>query len=99
MRLGERYGRRSALFIGVMLLLAGCATASPVAVQPASPGFLLGVVHGVIAPFSFVASLFNEDVAIYSVPNRGSWYDFGFLLGVGAFSGSAAAGKSRIRRR
>jgi hypothetical protein len=33
-----------------------------------------------------IAHLFDASVTIYAVPNNGGWYDFGFLLGVGAFS-------------
>jgi hypothetical protein len=50
-------------------------------------GFFGGLWHGIIAPFSFIASLFNSDVAVWAVNNNGGWYAFGFVLGVGGFSG------------
>jgi hypothetical protein len=59
------------------LALAACAT------QPFEyegfplPGFWYGLLHGLIAPFAFVGSLFRDDVRIYAYPNGGVWYDFG----------------------
>lgn len=60
-------------------------------------GFLFGFVHGFIAPISFIASLFMDDVAVYAVNNSGGWYDFGFLLGIGGFSGGIFGGTRRRR--
>ena len=50
-------------------------------------GFWGGLWHGIIAPVSFVISLFMEDVAVYAVNNNGGWYDFGFVLGAGILFG------------
>ena len=50
-------------------------------------GFWGGLLHGIIAPISFIISLFKEDVAIYAVNNNGGWYDFGFVLGAGILFG------------
>ena len=66
-----------------LLALAACTAvqAGPI-VQPAAPGFLHGVWHGFIFPVAFVISLFNPEVAIYAVPNNGTWYDFGYFVGI-----------------
>ena len=69
----------------LMLLLAGCATQMAGTVRPEAPGFWFGLVQGFIAPVTFVISLFQHDVAVYSVPNNGLWYNFGFVLGIGGF--------------
>jgi hypothetical protein len=65
-------------------------------------GFWRGLWHGLIAPVTFVLSLFSRGVRIYEVHNAGGWYDFGFLLGVSAALGGAARGgrksASRVRR-
>jgi hypothetical protein len=78
----------------VALALAGCATQP----HPSSghlPGFFSGVLHGFLMPFSFIASFFT-DVRIYSFPNAGRWYDFGFIIGaVMIWGGGGAAGKRR----
>lgn len=44
------------------------------------PGFWIGMVHGFVAPCSFIASLFSN-VRMYDPANVTRWYDFGFLLG------------------
>jgi len=62
------------------------------AVPGADPaGFFAGLWHGIISPITFLVSLFHEDVAIYEAHNNGGWYDFGFLIGVGASLGSTGA--------
>ena len=38
-----------------------------------------------------LVSLFVDGVSIYETHNNGRWYEFGFLLGIGAFSGGADA--------
>jgi hypothetical protein len=46
-----------------------------------------------IAPFSFLVSLFDDNVAVYAVYNNGGWYNFGFVLGIASLSGSSSSGK------
>ncbi len=62
-------------------------------------GFWEGLWHGFIAPFTFVISLFSDSVTVFEVNNNGNWYIFGFLLGIGAFSGGGTAGAGRARRK
>jgi hypothetical protein len=94
---GARNGRRAPRMLGVLLLaiaLAACATQPtqvPIAVD--APGFWHGLLHGVIAPFALIGSLFY-DVRIYALPNSGWWYDFGFYLGV---AGAAGGGVTYAR--
>jgi hypothetical protein len=54
-------------------------------------GFLAGIWHGLIFPITFVISLFSSKVRMYETNNKGSWYDFGFLIGVSAWFGSGGA--------
>lgn len=49
-------------------------------------GFLGGLWHGIIAPIIFIVSLFNPDIRIYETNNQGRFYDFGFMLGIGAYA-------------
>jgi hypothetical protein len=49
-------------------------------------GFWAGFWHGLIAPIAFFVCLFVGGVRIYETNNNGRWYDFGFMLGVGAFA-------------
>jgi len=76
------------------LALSACASQANGAVQAYGPGFLRGLIHGVIAPISFFGSLVLDEIAIYAVPNNGGWYDFGFLLGLSAWAGGGAAASS-----
>jgi len=81
---------RQVILLLLPLLLAGCATQMAGTVKPEAPGFLFGLVQGFIAPVTFIISLFQHDVAVYSVPNNGAWYNFGFVLGIGGFAGGAS---------
>jgi hypothetical protein len=49
-------------------------------------GFWAGLWHGMIAPLLFWFSLFLPGVRVYETNNKGRWYDFGFLVGVGAWA-------------
>lgn len=59
-------------------------------------GFWLGLWHGFIAPFVFIASLFRTGLNIYEVHNNGAWYNFGYLFGLACFFGG---GGHRTARR
>jgi hypothetical protein len=88
---------RTALAVVALLLLAGCAAgANPEAATPAADGsiagFWLGLWHGLIAPVTFVVSLFSDSVGIYEVHNTGGWYDAGFVLGLGFIVGGSSTG-------
>ena len=57
-------------------------------------GFWLGLWHGFIVLFTFIASLFKDNVGVYEVHNNGGWYNFGFLMGMMMFfSGSQGGGQ------
>ena len=83
------------------LLLSSCAAGpNPAVGQGEDPaGFFLGLWHGVIIFFTFVISLFNDDVSVYEVANSGNWYDFGFVLGLMIALGGGGAGAGRGRKR
>jgi len=82
---------------GLLLLagfLAGCApTANQFQGTPNEhnvvAGFWLGLWHGFIAPFVFVASFFKSHLGIYEVHNNGAWYNFGYLFGLACFFGGS----------
>ncbi len=88
----------TALLLVLVALAAGACAGENTEQVAEGAGFWWGLAHGVIAPFSFVVSLFRDDVAVYAVANRGGWYDFGFLLGVGAWHGGGHAGRTGWRR-
>ena len=54
------------------------------------PAFVRGLIDGLVAPISFVISLFSTSVRMYQFPNIGRWYDFGFLIGLSVWGGGGA---------
>jgi hypothetical protein len=54
-------------------------------------GFWGGLWHGLVAPITFIVSLFVDGVSIYETHNNGRWYEFGFMLGIGAYFGGTGA--------
>lgn len=80
------------MMAGIALFATGCAdTMSCVEAAKAEPvGFWYGLWHGLIAPIAWIVSLFCDDVAIYAIYNNGGWYDFGYILGIGALGSSSS---------
>lgn len=76
------------------VLLTACAVQTNEVVQSGAPGFWLGVAHGFLFPFAFIASLFSNEIAVYAVPNNGHWYNFGYFIGV-VFLGVGARSSKR----
>jgi hypothetical protein len=60
-------------------------------------GFWLGLWHGIIAPITFLISLFKDSINVYEIHNNGNWYNFGFVLGAGVLLGGGAAGSKKSR--
>jgi hypothetical protein len=93
------------LLIGLALLcilLVGCAAGPNELVnspgrEGKAAGFWLGLWHGLIAPITFIISLFSKAVAMYEVHNNGGWYNFGFLLGMIIIFGSGGGGAAARR--
>ena len=87
------------LFAGI---LAGCAAGpnlfkGTVNQHDIVSGFWPGLWQGFIAPFMFVASLFNQNINIYEVHNNGAWYNLGYLFGLACFFG--CSGNKGVRRK
>lgn len=90
------------LFVAVCLL-AGCAAgpnglANSVGPRGTITGFWQGLWNGVIAPVTFIISLFDRNVQMYEVHNNGGWYNLGFLLGVIIIFGGGGASTRRSNR-
>lgn len=83
------------MIILAMLLLSGCVPGDGSNSPDKSAGFLSGVWHGWIAPFSLVYSLFNKTINIYEVYNKGFWYDLGYYMAIVSGFGSL----SLVRRK
>jgi hypothetical protein len=87
------------VIVGVLILILfiGCADVTPIeeCIVNTPYGFWGGLWHGMIAPFAWIGSLFSDDIAIYAVNNNGGWYDFGFILGIGALTGGSTSSSKR----
>jgi hypothetical protein len=85
------------LIIILLCVLSGCADVENVekCTIGHTYGFWGGLWHGLIAPISFIGSLFSNNIAVWANNNNGAWYSFGFLLGVGGFS--VGASKTSIK--
>jgi hypothetical protein len=84
-----------AITILTLVTLVGCAPGpNRLADSPDEEGdvagFWAGLWHGIIAPFTFIASLFSDDVH-----NSGGWYNLGFLLGMTIILGGSGGGAGR----
>jgi len=89
--------KRALFILTAALALAGCvAMEASTAISPTAPGFWLGVWHGFIFPVAFIVSLFTDKIAVYAVPNNGTWYDFGYFVGI-CFLGVGARSSKRRR--
>jgi hypothetical protein len=93
---------RIILLLAIILVLAVAACApgpNRLARTPDTEGkvagFWLGVWHGLIAPITFIVSLFSDKVGIYDVHNSGNWYNFGFVLGAGLFLSGGILGRKK----
>jgi len=84
-------------FMFIAVLFSSCADVTPIqnCVTNSPAGFFSGLWHGIIAPVSFVGSLFFDHIAMYAVNNNGGWYDFGFVLGAGILFGGGSKASNR----
>jgi hypothetical protein len=90
------------ILILTIVLLSSCAPGANELVNSSNKdgvvaGFWRGLWNGIIAPITFIISIFNKNVQMYEVHNNGAWYNFGFILGVMLIFGGGAGG-ARSRR-
>lgn len=85
------------ILLTAIIVLTGCADVTPIdnCVTNEPYGFLSGLWHGIIAPLSFIGSIFIDDIAMYAVNNNGGWYDFGFVIGAGILFGGGSKATNR----
>lgn len=93
-----------AILLVLIFILSGCVAGPNELEQKPNTegkiaGFFMGLWHGLIAPITFIISIFTKNVRFYEVHNNGFWYNFGFVLGAGLFLSGGILGKGRRRRR
>ena len=73
------------ILIVIVLFFSSCADVQYVneCLVDSPSGFWAGLWHGITAPFSLIASLFDDEFVIYAVNNNGVLYDLGYVLGIG----------------
>jgi hypothetical protein len=88
------------LFLIPLLILTGCAQNEAVekCLTGHTYGFFGGLWHGFIAPFDFIAILFNDEITMYAQNNNGGLYALGFLLGSGGWGFFGSKGANKVRR-
>lgn len=78
------------LILSISILLSGCMPGDGSYSEDDPAGFLSGIWHGWIAPFSLIRGIFNPNIRVYEPQNTGWWYDFAFyaavISGFGGFS-------------
>jgi hypothetical protein len=85
---------KNLLVLLLCLSLVSCAEVEPQQAELITEdayGFFGGLWHGAIVVVSFFASIFDDQVVLYSVNNTGFGYNLGFVLG----SGLLGAGTSK----
>lgn len=84
--------RNLLIVFSIILFMTSCADSEPLVqncLQGHTYGFWGGLWHGLISPFSFIGSLFSDDIEVFAPNNNGGWYTFGFLIGVGGLGFSS----------
>ena len=98
--------KKTILIVSMLVLvlsLSACAAGPNKLAHKESPGgelagFWQGLWHGFISPFTFIISLFNNNINIYEVYNNGGWYNFGFMFGVSMIFGGGGSRACRKRK-
>jgi hypothetical protein len=83
------------LFFTILVFFITSCTPGSENFNEETAGFLMGLWHGFISLFSFIGSLFIDNLGIYEINNNGNWYNFGFILGVSMFFGGSGKGCCR----
>jgi hypothetical protein len=83
----------------VFLFASGCAKSEEIdlCLTGHRYGFFGGLWHGFIAPFDFIAMLFNDKITMYAQNNNGGLYALGFLLGSGGWGFFGGKGVKRVQ--
>ena len=94
----------SAMLILILLSFSACAPGPNEMENTEDPdgeiaGFWEGLWHGLIAPITFVISIFKQDVSLYEIYNNGGWYDLGFAIGASIITGGGGKGAGKVSSR
>lgn len=85
------------ILLAITMMLTGCADhiTFEQAMKHDLVGFWFGLWHGLIFPFAFIISLFDPTVSVYAIYNNGSWYNFGYLIGLSSVFGGCTCASTK----
>lgn len=85
------------LIVVMMLALTSCLPGDlDESDDPA--GFFWGILHGWLAPFTLILSIFKDTVKMYEIHNIGFWYNFGFYIAVIGGFGSISFTRKKYKK-
>lgn len=90
--------RKTIIVILIAFLMIRCAESQPninQCLEGHEYGFWGGLWHGMIAPISFIISIFDGSIEMYAPNNNGGWYAFGFVLGAGILGAGGSSASKR----
>lgn len=83
----------------LLVIMTGCMPSNGSATIDDPAGFLAGIWHGWIAPFSLVFGIFNKNIRLYETINTGWGYDFGFYIAIiSGFGGISLSRKNKNKK-
>ena len=85
------------IIVVIALVMTACAPGNEKFTTEVA-GFWMGLWHGFISFFTFIISLFNDNVTIYELNNSGKLYNLGFILGIAIFYGGGSKSSCGKRR-
>jgi hypothetical protein len=99
----KTYAALLAFMLLALFLATGCAPtpelfADRPEIEGDVAGFWKGLWHGFIVLFTFIVSIFTDNVGIYESHNNGNLYNLGFVLGVMIFFGGCSGGACKKAR-
>jgi hypothetical protein len=99
----RNYGIIAIIFLLLLFMIACAPGPNDLEKTPNNEGkvagFWKGLWHGLIAPITFIVSIFSKSVRLYEVHNNGTWYNFGFVLGAGLFLQGGILGSKKARKK
>jgi hypothetical protein len=67
--------------LAVVFMLSGCTFVGDTPMLNGKPDFLIGLWHGMVAPYTLIIRWFIN-IKMYSIVNTGFNYDLGFMIGI-----------------
>lgn len=88
------------VFVALIFIMTSCAETVDLdtCLPEETLGFWWGLLHGFISFFTFIISLFKDEVAVYAVNNNGGWYNAGFIIGIMSFYGGGTKASKKKKK-